>query len=294
MKAIRKLYKSQNGYALPSVLMIASLITLLLFSLLTIISFNGFIASKKINKKKLELACVSAINKLLAEQRRPETADRITTEGSTTIRITVKQYGLFYQAKVTAGNSNDSACAVFYLAEKCRKEFTNGLVISDPNLQAAIAGTTLIDGNILSATDNFTRGQISEFPENGDIFHEGARDISDSLKVKLFFPLVDNRLYEPEDESKPITISGTLNLTNAELSNWASAEQIIIEGDLHINGKVIYPELFGLKILVNGNIIIEDNSEFNVPIEFDCKGNIEIGKNCLISACILLSEKDVK
>lgn len=57
--------KDEGGFILPSVLMISFLIISLLLSLFVALYFRQLIEIKKINKKKLDLACFSAIERHL-------------------------------------------------------------------------------------------------------------------------------------------------------------------------------------------------------------------------------------
>ena len=108
----------EGGYILPSVLLISFLIITLLFGILSVIWFNHTFDIKRINKKELDLACYSAIQKHLILFAKDSSGGNYYTKiDSIDVLVNYHIKGLFYSVSAKSTYSRDSSKVHYYWPE---------------------------------------------------------------------------------------------------------------------------------------------------------------------------------
>jgi len=145
--------------------------------------FNNFQTIKKINKKKLELACYSALQKHLSEIKIISVGFKKLNIDSTEVKLFYRLNGLFYEVTAQSRKNKDSVKVVYLCGLKSNSYFENAVVISRPNLSASVAGNTNIIGNILATSDIFTLGTIYGLTSHNNDFIDGNIKINENIPI---------------------------------------------------------------------------------------------------------------
>ncbi len=285
--------KSEEGYALVSVLMITLLIVSFLLSLLSVQLFKNVIEIRQLNSQKLDLACYSAIQHKLNAGRFD---DQAVAEENIKIDIAEKRHGLYEEYTVTARNSYDSARVSYLVGYELPALFDNALVWTYPNLNGMFAGSTVIKGNILASTGKISSGRIQGVQNSQNKFHIGktiedrklnARALDDKLFAGIINPDFSGISYDT-------SFSGTFVLNDKSMHELKGSTNILVRGRLIIESLTfeLYPGA-ELNIYAAGSMEVSDNSEITTRLNITADSKVRIGKNCRINNLLLAAADSV-
>ena len=117
---------SENGYILSSVLLTGFLIISLLFSVLVIVFFNHKLDTKRLIKKRLELACYSAVQMHIASRGKEITDGRYQRMvDSCLVTVSSEMKGVFAIVSSEARQFHDSARVSFLRNRAISPDFIN-------------------------------------------------------------------------------------------------------------------------------------------------------------------------
>lgn len=153
-----KSIKGESGYVLPSVLFISTVVTTLCYLLISYLFVYQTQSIKSVNKTKLDLACISALNKVLNDQHTLEYGYYEFLFDSVYTRVNVTQRGAFYEAEITARNHLDSSSVRYTIGRKPSGLFRNAFVMSHPEPRISVTGGTSITGNAALRGNNIQKG----------------------------------------------------------------------------------------------------------------------------------------
>lgn len=287
----------QQGYALPSALLIMLLVEFLLLGAIMLIFFYNQLNIRKIDKKRLELACYSAVQNFLAysENYKYFNSYIYISSDSVNIALDVKQKGLFLELIASGQKNRDSIRIQYLFASKVTVPFDNALVITKPNLSATVTGNTKIKGNILVTRDRIIKGNIRGYEHSNDNYLEGNVYVDDTIKPKLWVDSIYTKLKMFYDTLKQ---NGKKVNEDFILNSKHHFEPLIenysVEGNLIINGELRQNQRIVKRFFVKGNVIIEDNVSSNINIEIIATGKVIIENNCKLSNLIIFSEKEIQ
>lgn len=270
--------KSEQGYALPSVLLISLLVTTILLALLSIIFFTTKGTSKILEKKRLELACLSAVQLTLSDSVFMYADSLIIEIDSIQVFLVKQEYGFYKQIISTAKGINDSIKIRYTLGSKPEEGhyFKNAVVLTRPNLRATVAGNTDIKGNILATTDRIVLGNLFGETQATTDYIKGTIVVDTKIKSQLIsdstFSRIERSFYEC---SQTYLIEENIELTETIPENFTIGSVNNIIADLKISGKIKSGDSEGLKIHTSGKI---DFAEGTI-----CKKNIELLSDSMIT-----------
>lgn len=283
--------KNNSGYVLPSVLFISLLVTTLLFGILSIIFFYNSTNQKLINKTKLDLACFSGLQKFISKEQ-PQANDKfLIGKDSIQVEIQNKMNGLFAEVEVTATNNNDSSKVIYLLANKVNDIFENAIIISKEKLRASVAGSTMINGNMLLTSEKIKLGRISGIKSASKNYLIGEIMIREDIKVKLFKDsLILNQINNQELVNSSIYIDGNFELNNETITSLTENKTTRINGDLLISGKILAANnSTQINLFVSGKVIIADESNLTTNLRIVSDSSITIEKDVDLENSVLVS-----
>ena len=181
-------FKQEDGYVLPYLLVALLLITTTLVLTVNLFYFYNKYEIIKTNKKKLELACSSAIQQFISQNSGKNKTGYTLRIDSTEVNLACRQKGLYLQVSVFAKNRLDSTMVTYLLAESISPPFENAVVISKASLNAAVAGKTKVVGDIVGSSSNY---KMENLPGPGvgkasGRWIEGKTKIEEMIPQKLF------------------------------------------------------------------------------------------------------------
>jgi hypothetical protein len=284
--------KDDSGYALPFILMVSFVVTTLLVSLLTIVYFTNLQAVKQIEKKKIDLACYSALQKLLSGDLAAENLNNLPIN-NVNMTANTRMYGLFDEVTITGKTKNDSSSVTYILGDKVSYPFDNALIISHPDLGTTVAGVTRITGNIVAEKNSFEKGNIFGIRNSNENYLDGKINIDQNLKTKFYDDsLLLNILYKQPAENV-FSTNNNFTLTNKSLHFLDSLQSLNINGNLIIQDSAAIISTVNAKnaisIFVHGNTLISPGIFLDFPINIYSDSSVVIGggsslKNCIVSS----------
>lgn len=287
---------NDDGHVLPSVLIIALLVTILLLSVLGGIFIYNYYIIKAINKTKLELACFSALQRTMASNKNLSAySDEIKID-SVKIKIRSKLYGLYPKVNITSYGYGDSTKLIYTLGKKSNDKFNNAVIIAKEKLRASIAGNTEIEGNLLVTSEKIQRGRILGISGSARNYLDGKLIVNENIPIKYFNEKLLTNQFETNlefDESK--VLDGNLNLNNNNLKDFIELDSLMVLGDLYITSLLSNKNYNNdLKIIVKGFIKIDKKTSSDIKLHLISDSTISIGSNSNLKNIFFVSNSKIE
>ncbi len=293
---LKSLLKSNSGFILPSVLLITLLITTMLFSILTIVYFYNSYTLNIINKKKMELACFSALQSYISENQRVKENEKTVLIDSIRVRLRVRSKGIFTEIETTALGKKDSTKVIYLLGNTITAPFDNAIIVSKKNLRAAITGKTNIVGDMFLTSDRVKIGRISGISSTDKNYLDGKIKINEDIETKYFNDNLILNLFDKNKFSDDIRyIDGDFELISSAFINRLNYKLLYIKGNLIIKGYLNKLSKFNnIVIFVTGKTIFEKKSISNLDMQIICDSTVLINEDTKLENVIITSESEIK
>lgn len=295
----------QDGYVLPYLLVTFLLITTMLILSVNLIYFYNKHQVKKYQKKKLELACYTAIQQYMAHNifvPLVSIKEKYSLNvDSTDVTLNCSYKGLFLQINAVAKTSplssiKDSASVTCLLSDKLSLPFENAVVISKSSLNPVVAGNTKIQGNIVSSANKFKTGILPGIGKASLNWINGKINVEEMIPQKLFKDsLITKNIITLNNSFPPGAkiIYGNITIDQNNLAQYDSLKYIYVRGDLTINGHLLNDKRKVQKIFVGGVTKIESETKSNIDLEIYCDSTITIGSASELENVILYSKSSL-
>lgn len=289
-------FKQEEGYVLPYLLVALLLITTTLVLTINLFYFYNKYEIKKTNKKKLELACSSAIQQFISQNSGKIIAGYTLRIDSTDINLACRQKGLYLQVSVFAKNRLDSTLVIYLLAENISPPFENAVVISKSSLNAAVAGKTKVVGDIVGSSNNFKIENLPGVGKASGRWIEGKTKIEEMIPQKLYTDsLFVNVISQKNniESSRIKTYNMSVTLDSNTFRQYDSLKSFYVKGDLTIGGKLLNEKRRVQQIFVEGRTRIEANTKTNIELEIYCDSTTIISPGCEIKNLLMYSKSNL-
>lgn len=285
--------KFNEGYALPSVLLVSLLVMTLLLSILSIIYFTDRGTSRLIEKQKLKLACYSSVQMALADSVLLfSDSSNIRTENFDVL-LKTRQYGFWREVIASSKGIIDSVKLRYLIGIQSTENsyFDNAIVISRPNLRASVAGNTKIVGDILGTSDQIIISNIFGEPPIKKDYHTGVKKIDNKIKSQLMPDSLFNTIAAVFDNThSEIIIENQYELNQDELDIFEPVVVYSALNDLTINGTINSKETDEILLKTIGVLTIQENTSVKYPALLYSDSLIIIESNCNLQNIILHSK----
>ncbi len=288
---------NEYGYALPSVLMVSLLVITLLLGLLSVIFFYDRESIKAVEKKKLDLACYSALNTILSDTLSFSSDTMQIFIDSILVTVIKKNRGLFNEITTSSKGINDSS-KISYLVGRANsnsKYFNNALVISRPNLRASVVGKTEISGDILATSKKFIKGNIFGEPPVEDGYHKGNITTDNNIPVHLLSDsLVENfRDQVLLDENSKIELKN-FSINSININDLQQYKTIYITGELSFSENIdLKRQLEPITFQSDSIVSFSSGTNSSIDMNIVSKGDIQIEKNSTLENIVLITEGSI-
>lgn len=285
---------NEEGYILPTVMMVGVLISTSLLGLTSYLITVNQIEMSKLNKTKLNIACYNSIQSIIASENYSDSNFFIFNEDSA--EVSIRNKGLYKEAVVKAWDNRDSSKAVYMLGNKLSSYFRNALTLSKPNLRATVAGKTHINGDMLLTTDKVSMGRISGIKKTAKNYHKGNIVVDEELHSKIFNDSLLTKLFQSDNyDTDYEIIEENADFTNDAGKEFKQPGKYIIEGDFNISTEhtskyTLEPYIF----IVKGATTIETGTISNKNIEIYSDSLITIEKSSNLENILLCSSGEIK
>lgn len=294
---LRVLFKGrEEGYALPAVLFLVTILFLLATSAITLLSFSRRQAISQIVSIKASYAAESGMSIVLANIQNQDDLTRALDIQQHTYRFPDRSsavvraipWGGFLFLSSSGSSAQDTSTQNALVADSPGELFNNALVFANPKHQLVFAGESAVRGNIVVGERGTTTGGLkgrqrpTNVPVEGRIVRSGIalhNPTSELLARTLF----------------NATTSEPLTLTKSELTldDLGRATHVSIRNDVSISGslaRVDHP----LYISVLGSATIESRTEARGLVMVKAQGEITIRAGAHLSGVIITSDKSIE
>lgn len=280
--------KSESGYILPSVLLVIFLIISLLLSLLAVVAFNNRLDIKRLNKKRLDLACYSAVQKHLASHSSElDNGSYDIVVDSIKVNLSNRLKGLFLLITADTKKNRDSSKVSFLFNREVTPEFENALILSKPNINPIVSGVTRIVGDILMYNKQITKGSIYGLKTADNNFHNGVIKSSKDISAKYFRDTLIKFIFRNEYSSGLNLLDNSVTLSPAQID---TMKNTYINGDLTISGtsglKINYSDL---RIFCKGKVLIRSGTTLSRELGIKCDSSCVIEDNTKLENLLIIS-----
>ena len=284
--------ESEDGYALPSVMLISLLVITMLLSILSVIYFTNRGTSRLVEQQKLKLSCYSVVQMALVDSNLLYSDSSMIVYDNFNVLLRTRQYGFWREITATSVGINDSVKLKSLIGIKGTEDgyFNNAIVISRPNLRATVVGNTEITGDILGTSDQIIMGNIFGEPPIKKDYHEGQKKIDASIKSQLIPDSLFENISKSFSNSNSIFVEEEQQeLNQSNLDQFTEGMQYIFPGNLQLSGEIKFKSKEQIKFKVSNEIEISENTIIKTPLDLFSDSLIVIHKNCTIENVILYS-----
>jgi len=293
-----KLKNNDNfGYALPYMLVTFLLITTLIYVTINFFYIYNRYEIIKYNKKKIELACFSAVQKYISEDKVNYTGSYTIKVDSINVFLSCGYKGLYYKITASAKYRQDSSVVTYLAAEKAISPFDNAVVISRPGLNAAVAGNTKIIGNILGTSNKIVKGKIFGVEQAKNDYLTGKINVTENIYPKLFNDSLFTNIIA---QTKKISVSQSklfkenVTLTDGFISQYDSISKYYVTGNLSITGNLFNRKSGTKQVFVTGIATFENNVKSDLDLEIYCDSSVTINGNSSLENIIIYAKNKIQ
>lgn len=284
--------KGEDGYALPSVLLISLLVITMLLSILSIIYFTNKGTSKLIEEQKLRLACYSVVQMALVDSSLFFSDSSVVEQDNYSVLLRTMQYGFWREVVATIKGTIDSVKFRYLIGSQSTENgyFENAIVISRPNLRATVVGNTEIIGDILGTSDQIIMGNIFGEPPIKKDYHKGKKKIDHNIKTQLIADSLFKNISSSISSQKLVFMDDDeQEINELNIEQFGSDGVYNFSGNLRISGKIKSKIKESIKLKAKHTLQIAENTKIKRPLELYADSLIVINKNCIIENVILYS-----
>jgi len=292
---------SGRGFALPSILLLITILSLVAAGVISLVSVRHLEALREIAQVKAEYAAQSGIAKMLAGRGGGEdwTSERFTFDDSSVARVDVQPWGVFQFVR-SEGTSMRAKSTRFALAgSRPSNAFQQALVFGNPSHQVVFAGTSSITGNVLVGQPGVTTGSLRNvrtpprIPITGTIMKEPSPTIpqsqTDQVRVEIS---TCKALLDGSASPGLILVPGSNGTVQLE-SIPDSTASVRIGGNVTLGGNVARRE-HPLRIAVNGRATLGAGVSLRGLVCLSSSQEMYVSGGANMEHAILVSRKSIQ
>jgi len=285
---LKAFYGKEQGYALPSILFLITILSVVILSILALQYFQRQNIQTATAKVKADYAAQSGISKIFAELKSKSDLPLI---GQTTGRsydlsdgektsVTIEWWGSYLYVRSIGSFRRINETRFALAGQTPTERFKNALVFSNKSHQLVLTGLTHIKGDVIVGPAGVSIGTLSNYPTprimpiEGNVKRDPQIDIQD-------FDLVKQYDY----------YNALLGGTFPQSAEQGSIQYLQSESNLHISSGTIKPVT--KYIFVKGNAIIDSAlMRRDVPLNIIIDGEVTFGADVHIDGlvCIVSSQ----
>jgi hypothetical protein len=246
------IFGGEHGYALPSVLFLITILSVVILSILALQYFQRQNIQTATAKVKADYAAQNGISKIFSELKLKSDLPLIgqaiersydLADGEK-VSVTLEWWGFYLYVRSIGSFRRINETRFALVGQTPTERFKNSLVFSNKNHQLVLTGSTHIKGDVMVGPPGVSIGTLSNYPTPRIIPIEGK--VKRDLKIDIQDFDFTNQ-YDYYDALFSGTIPG--GVEHANVQHFQS------ESQLHISSGMIKPET--KYIVIKGNAIID-------------------------------------
>lgn len=290
-----------DGFALPSVLMLVSILTTLIFSLLLVQYFDHTAVLREVARLKADVATQNGV--VWAAACKITGSDSIYFDDGTKAIIYTCPWGLyrFVLSRGISGRTVGRHAAL--LGQRQTGLFNNALVYFNPQHQLVFAGEAQVVGDVQVGSNGATLGVLEDmkslpaFPVTGTIENDASFDGFDFPELQTQIEIFDSLLRAAADNASSATWADILqtpsNGNDLEKIAKHNLTQVVLEGNQDFFGKLVRHG-GPLRIIVLGSVTFSIGATVYGPVQILSTGPMTIPSEVHIEYPILYSQTSIE
>ena len=306
----RTIDSSTNGYALPSVLFLITILSLVVLSILAVKYFQRQQTQVEIAHVKADYAAQSGIASFIVEIK---TKSYLPGIGNTIKRefdlgndeeayVTIEWWGLYILASSIGKSRNIQEKRVALIGERPTRLFANALVFGNTNHQLVITGSSYIKGDVVTGPAGISIGTLKDLPIprklpiEGKVKRESYINLP-NMKLKEFIDYFDRILQgkTPQgiNQADVRYLQSGFEVPLSHEAIDATVKFIFLKGNLIIDSVLIQRDN-PIYVAVDGQINIKENACVEGLICIASTQSIDIDGKIDLDEAIVYSKKEIR
>lgn len=292
---------SESGFALPSILMLVTILTLVAFSVLALLYFERENAVADIARVKVEYAAESGVLLMAAEIARSGLSDSTRhfqfSDGSHSEAEAIL-WGALYLVESRGYFGKSHTTRVASLGQTPSEGFSNALCIANTSHQLILTGTSRIEGDVAVGSSGVTTGQLHDYstpitvPIQGRITHV----------TPLTFPRTENkRLDEISGHYRNLIASGAggNTVTKSDYSSTLasvisdSITSVMMPSGVRMNDSLSRGE-HRLYLCASGKVVVGSGSKLSGLITIASRDSVVIENGATAEGVVFVSLRGIR
>jgi hypothetical protein len=301
---------SQAGYALPSVLLLITILSIVALSILALHAMQREQVYIEAAKIKSEYAAQSAVARTLAKLDGVEllreamkgSDEKFQFSDATTASVHTSSWGVLLLVEAVGECKTSRATRIALAGQRPPTPWENALVMRDTQHQLVFTGTASVKGNIQVGSAGVTTGTVQDLPaparlpidgkiEKGNTTRipEVARDILSDLLLRLSSTLEGSSAWlgQTGQVNRVTRASGDSVLAEGVAD---SVDIVYAQGSLRVSGQILR-RTRPLCVVAHGRIIVEPHAALLGLIALVASGEIEIRQGATFEHPLLFSQR---
>jgi hypothetical protein len=289
---------SQSGFALPSVLMLVVLLSLVAFSVLLLQHIRYLNAVADVARVKAELAAQSGVAYAATGRRAGEGREVLGFADSSRATVRTLPWGVMKLAIVQGVSGRITASRTAILGGTPPPEYKHALCFGNPSHQLILTGSTQITGDVAVGSMGVTVGtlpgekQPAHLPVSGNLWKKPGIPLPEVNRQMLdacFAPFVSflgGVSPSPEMRGLPQNPANASVGTSPTIPD--SVETISLSGDMLFDLNVIRRER-PLFVHVRGGLVLAQKTVVEGAVAFYVTGPVRIEGGARIDNAVIMS-----
>ena len=299
----------KEGFALPSVLFLVTILSLVILSILTLKYLNRQSALLDVARVKADYAAINGINQALADLNSvelPGYGEKISREymyaENESASIQIQRWGIFSVAFSMGRKGKISSERVAIIASHLTRQFDNALVFANSHHQLVLTGTAKIQGNVVTGQNGVTTGTLRNLPTPRTVPIEGniKKEASPTFSLAKWKNVVEEMsMVFDGNLPKNIQSDEIIHLksnTSIQIDSSVIAEKIkciFVDGNIRFKGNIVR-RMLPLSIIVRGSVEFQQDASVLGLVAVFSKRQIIVPSNASIESVILFSQDSIK
>ena len=307
---LRSFLNSKEGYALPSILLLVTVLSSIILSILIVQYLQRQSTLLDVAQVKADYAALNGINQMLVKMNSrtaqirfgEEETQEYFYESQSLSRITFQQWGFYYFIRARGKEGRITSERIALAGSKLPRLFENALIFTNNNHQLVLSGTTHIKGDVITGRSGMTIGTLPDFPTPRSVPVDGKtkKESSSIYSLQRWQQVVDDlndfvdQKYIPQVSSESIVRLNTNGISRLDSSTIPqNARIIIVGGRAALSGRFIRRSET-LFILAQGDVIFQNDASLCGCIAVCSKKSIVVPSSVQIESAILFSQSAIQ
>jgi hypothetical protein len=282
----------ESGYALPSVLYLIVLLSIVALSVLLLQNFKRQLALREVARVKADYAAQSALTESMLLPLSPNTQQSFQYEDESSAQVSVQRWGFLEIYDTHGVYRKASSDRIALIASQPPELFSNALVFANMQHQVVLTGTASITGNVIIGPSGITTGVLkdmhtpSSVPVNGSITRISSPKLPqyDTIQVKNMLHDLELKASSFPNEGKDDRLFDVSNIGD-------SVAAVVLNSDALITG-ALSRRTVPLTIIGKRSLTLQ-NTRLRGVIALIAQDSITFDKSASIEHCLAYSRKSI-